>query len=325
MGSFPELRLRRTRRTPALRAMFTETRLAASDLIWPLFVGEGLSGPQPISSLTGQMLHDLPGLAKRIEPQVKQGLKAVLLFGKPAHKDPEATEADADDGVVQTAIRNLRRAYGDELVIMADVCMCAYTSHGHCGIVDGKDIDNDKTLGVLSAIALSYAEAGADWVCPSDMMDGRVAAIREILDEEGFGETAIMSYAVKYASAFYGPFREAVDSTPSFGDRRSYQMNPANRREAMLEAFQDEEEGADMLMVKPAGPYLDVLADLREATDLPLAAYQVSGEYASIRAAAEKGWLDYRASITESVLGIRRAGADLVVSYATPDLLAWLT
>lgn len=319
---FPDVRLRRNRTNSATRALLEETTLLPQDLIWPMFVADGLSQSEPIQSLPGISTHPISGIAKAAEPAIEKGIRAVLLFGKPASKDAQGSEADNEDGPVQNAVRNLKRQYGDDLVVITDVCMCAYTDHGHCGIVKDKTIDNDETIAALANIAVSHAQAGADWVAPSDMMDGRVGAIRDALDQHDLGETLLMSYAVKYASAFYGPFREAANSTPSFGDRRSYQMNPPNFREAMREAAFDTDEGADILMVKPAGPYLDIISQLRDDTDQPIAAYQVSGEYASICAAAEKEWLDFDTSIWEATIGIKRAGADLIISYAAPQLAA---
>lgn len=321
---FPERRLRRMRKNAAQRAMRRETRLHGDHLIYPVFVAEGLSQPQPIASLRGISTWPLNQVVASLEKPVRNGLRSVILFGSPAEKDEIGSSAAESDGVVQTAIRNLKRAYGEDLLVMADVCMCQYTDHGHCGIVDGNRVVNDESLAALADIAASYADAGVDWVAPSDMMDGRVGAIREALDEAGHEDVSILSYAVKYASAFYGPFRDAVSSTPQFGDRRSYQMDPGNWREALLEALQDEDEGADALMVKPAGPYLDILRLLRDETDLPLAGYQVSGEYAQLVAADERGWLDFERALYESVLGIRRAGADWIITYGAVQLLDML-
>lgn len=321
MSVFPIRRMRRLRRTETLRRMRRETVLRPEQLIWPLFVEEGRTEAVEIASMPGQYRHPVATLCHTVEAQMKRGLSAVLLFGIPAEKDAEGSEADAENGIVQEAVRALKQGFGDDLMVITDVCMCEYTDHGHCGILDGHDVDNDATLARLASTALSHAEAGADMVAPSDMMDGRIATMRELLDEEGYPNLPIMSYAVKYASAFYGPFRDAADSTPAFGDRRSYQMDPANSREAILEALGDEEEGADILMVKPAGPYLDILSEIRQETDLPLAAYQVSGEYAMLHAAARNGWLEYDRVLHESVLGIVRAGADLVITYGAPDLL----
>jgi porphobilinogen synthase len=324
VGSYPEHRLHRVRRTATIRGAFQEVRLHPSDLIWPIFVSEQSDTRQAIASLEGQYVYPLHEVVSVVRDAMQKGVRAVILFGKPQEKDAEGSEASDEHGCVQEAIRALKQNFGDELFVLADVCMCQYTDHGHCGIIKDQSIDNDATVGHLADIALSYAQAGVDWVAPSDMMDGRVTAIRAALDEHEFEHVGIMSYSVKFASAFYGPFRDAADSTPSFGDRRSYQMQPANGREALLEAAQDEEEGADALMVKPAGPYLDVLWQLRQDTDLPLAAYQVSGEYASICAAAANGWLDRKGALLESVLSIKRAGADLIITYAAPELAQWL-
>ena len=286
----------------------------------PLFIG-----PRPIAN------DDLPGLRRHsVETAVSEaddlaaaGVKAVILFGIPEEKDDEGSGAWDEDGVVQQALRALRARH-PELVLVTDVCLCEYTSHGHCGVLDGAQVDNDETLTLLARTAVSHAEAGADAVAPSDMMDGRVAAIRTALDDEDFESTPILAYSAKYASAFYGPFREAAESTPAFGDRRGYQMDPANVREALRECELDVEEGADMLMIKPALPCLDVIRAVREEFDLPLAAYNVSGEYAMIKAAARAGWMDERQAALESLVAIKRAGADLIVSYWTKDLPQWL-
>ena len=314
MSTFPVTRLRRLRRTSGLRDLVRETRLDLDDFVLPLFVGsEPLANP------------DLPGMARlsvdtlgaEADELVRLGVKAVILFGIPDEKDDEGSGAWDDDGIVQLALRELK---GRELVLITDVCLCEYTSHGHCGIVgDGEEIDNDATLELLSRTARSHVEAGAHVVAPSDMMDGRVGAIREELPD-----TPIIAYSAKYASAFYGPFREAAESAPAFGDRRGYQMDPANVREALRECEQDVVEGADVLMIKPALPYLDVIRAARERFDLPLAAYNVSGEYAMVKAAAAKGFLDERQAALESLTAIKRAGADFVISYWTKDLATWL-
>jgi porphobilinogen synthase len=320
---FPATRLRRLRRTSRLRSLGRETRLDLGDFVQPLFVrpGEGVAEP----------LEGLPGIAQRsvdelvVEAGVLSalGVSAVLLFGIPEEKDEDASGAYADDGIVQRALRELRADYPD-LLLATDVCLCEYTSHGHCGVVVGDEIDNDRSLDLLVQTAVSHAEAGADAVCPSDMMDGRVGAIRAGLDDAGFEQIPIVSYAAKYASAFYGPFREAAESTPAFGDRRSYQLDPPNVREALRECALDVEEGADALIVKPALPYLDVLRAVRERFELPLGAYNVSGEYAMVKAAGRSGWLDERLAAVESLTAIKRAGADFIVSYWTHELAEWL-
>jgi len=312
--SFPSQRGRRLRRTAGLRALARETRIAADQLVAPLFVHEPDKGRAPIASLPGHARLTPEMAAEEAAALASLGVGSVLLFGIPAKKDAEGSGAWADDGVVPLAIRAIKRR-APEIVVWADVCLCEYTDHGHCGILRGGDVDNDATLPLLARAALAYARAGADVVAPSDMMDGRVGAIRAALDGAGLSTTAIVSYAVKYASAFYGPFREAAGSTPKQGDRRGYQMDSANVREAIREATSDCEEGADALIVKPGMPYLDVLRAVREVVPVPVAAYQVSGEYAMLHAAAERGWLDLERSMWESTLGIRRAGADLVITY----------
>jgi len=317
---FPENRPRRLRRTDTIRRMVRETRVHVDNLVYPLFIKEASSLKEPIVSMPGQFRYSpdmLPKLAKQI---AAQKIPAILLFGIPKKKDATGTSAHQRDGVVQQALRRIKDA-APELTVITDVCLCEYTDHGHCGILDDMgQVSNDDTLEVLSTIALSHAKAGADIIAPSDMMDGRVGIIRESLDENGFEHIPILSYAAKYASTFYGPFREAAGSTPSFGDRKGYQMDPANVREAMREAAYDIEEGADMIMVKPALPYLDVIRLIADEFDSPLAAYQVSGEYAMIKAACERGWLSEDACILESVTAIRRAGADIIISYFAPRL-----
>jgi porphobilinogen synthase len=336
MSAFPVTRLRRLRRTGALRSLVRETRLDLDDFVMPLFVGPQT---EPNEGLPAMGRWSVEELGDEVERLVQSGVQAVILFGIPDDKDDEGSGAWDDDGVVQRALRSLRPRF-PELVLLTDVCLCEYTSHGHCGVLRagsvagdarpgdrgahgaawaGGEVDNDATLDLLARTAVSHVEAGADAVCPSDMMDGRVAAIREALPE-----TPIVAYSAKYASAFYGPFREAADSTPSFGDRRAYQMDPANVREALRECELDIAEGADVIMIKPALPYLDVIRAARERFDLPLAAYNVSGEYAMVKAAAAQGWLDERQAALESLTAIKRAGADIVVSYWTKDLAAWL-
>jgi porphobilinogen synthase len=315
MSSFPATRLRRLRRTAGLRSLVRETRLSLDEFVMPLFIApESL----PNDELPGMTRLSLDDLAAEADELVGLGVPAVILFGIPDEKDEEASGAYDEDGIVQRALRVLReRAPG--LVLLTDVCLCEYTSHGHCGVIRGDEVDNDETLELLARTAVSHVEAGADAVCPSDMMDGRVGAIREALPQ-----TPIVAYSAKYASAFYGPFREAADSAPAFGDRRGYQMDPANVREALRECELDLAEGADVLMVKPALPNLDVIRAVRERFDAPLAAYNVSGEYAMVRAAAARGWVDERQAALESLAAIRRAGADFVISYWTKELARWL-
>jgi porphobilinogen synthase len=315
---FPETRLRRFRKTPNLRRLVRETRLSPDNLVLPLFVCPGENVANPVSSMPGVFQHSVDRIVETAREAFAEGIRAVLLFGLPESKDAVGSAAWSDDGIVQRALRALA-AEVPGLVKIVDVCFCEYTDHGHCGVLHGQTVDNDATLENLARQAVSLAEAGADVIAPSDMMDGRVGAIRIALDEMGFSDTPILSYAVKFASGFYGPFREAAESTPSFGDRRSYQMDPANGREAMREAELDIEEGADMLMVKPALPYLDILWELRQRFDLPLAAYHVSGEYAMLKAAAERGWIDYDRVLMESLLAIRRAGAELIITYGARD------
>ena len=314
---------RRLRRTPTLREMMRETVLRPEDLIMPYFAVE-TDQPNvrnPISSMPGQFQLSLDALEQTVAEAVDAGLRSCLLFGIPAEKDPAGSGAYAENGIVQQAVWRLKKRF-PALQVITDVCLCEYTSHGHCGLVtDRGEVRNDATLRLLADTAVSHARAGADMVAPSDMMDGRVGAIRDALDASGFTMTPIMSYAVKYAGAFYGPFREAAGSAPQFGDRKSYQMDPANRLEALREAAADVDEGADILMVKPAGPYLDIIRDVREAFDLPVAAYQVSGEYAMIASAGIHGWIDRDAVMLESLLGIKRAGAKLIISYFTQEIL----
>jgi porphobilinogen synthase len=325
---FPDVRPRRLRRTANLRALVRETSLAASDLILPLFFHAGIEEPRPVSTMPGVSQLPVKAAAEQARRAVELGLGGVLLFGLPSKKDPEGSGAHDPDGPVPRAIAAMKDAAPD-LVVIADVCVDEYTDHGHCGLLrkDARGqmvVDNDATLPVLARAAVTYAAAGADVVAPSDMMDGRVAALREALDGEGLEETAILSYAVKYASSFYGPFREAADCAPKFGDRAGYQMDPANVREALRELALDEAEGADMVMVKPALPYLDVVARVRDATPLPVAAYNVSGEYAMIKAAAAAGMIDERRAVLELLTSIRRAGADFILTYHAPDAALWL-
>lgn len=314
---------RRLRRTPAMRDLVRETALSRNDLIMPYFVAETGSEDmvKPIGAMPGQNQLGMKAFLERVAKAVDKGLKSCILFGIPGEKDPVGSQGYADNGVVQRAVRELKKKF-PALVVVTDVCLCEYTSHGHCGILtDEGQVLNDPTLELLAKTALSHAEAGADIVAPSDMMDGRVAAIRAVLDDKGHETVPIMSYAVKYASAYYGPFREAAESAPKSGDRKSYQMDPANWREALREAAADVAEGADFLMVKPAGPYLDIIRLVRDNFDLPLAAYQVSGEYSMIKAAAQLGWIDEQAVMMESLTSIKRAGADLILTYFTEDVL----
>ncbi len=310
--------MRRLRRTEALRRLVRETNVDPARLIWPLFVKLG-GEAEPIASMPGVLRHPVAAADQLAHRARELGLGGVLLFGIPDEKDERATQAYAPDGVVQHAVRAMKDAV-PELTVITDVCLCEYTSHGHCGVVVDGDVDNDRTLPLLVETAVSHAHAGADIVAPSDMMDGRVGAIRDGLDREGFQDVAIMAYAAKYASAFYGPFRDAAGSAPEFGDRRSYQMDPPNRREAMREIELDVREGADIIMVKPGMPYLDVILEARRRFDLPLAVYQVSGEYTMIQLAAQAGALDGKLAMAEAVTSIHRAGADIVITYAAPDL-----
>lgn len=317
-------RTRRTRRTDALRTLVRETRLDASQFVYPLFVTHGQGIRHEISSMPGQYQLSVDMLAAEVAELRGLGVRAVLLFGLPASKDPEGTEAYADDGIVQQAMRELKRL-DPSLVTIADICLCEYTDHGHCGVLTAAgEVDNDPSLDLLARMAVSTARAGADVIAPSDMMDGRVGAIREALDDAGFATTPIMAYSAKYASAFYGPFREAAGSTPQFGDRRGYQMDPANGLEALREVEADIEESADIVMVKPALPYLDVIHAVRERTDLPLAAYNVSGEYAMVKAAVANGWLDERRVVLEILTSIARAGAGIIITYHAKDAARWL-
>jgi porphobilinogen synthase len=319
---FPEQRPRRLRRTERLRALVRETRVTPENLIYPLFVVPGAKKRTEIGSLPGCFHLSADEAAREAREVESLGLAGVILFGLPAHKDPVGTEGYTDDGVVPEAVRAIRAGCRD-LLVMTDVCLCEYTSHGHCGVVDGEDVRNDPTLELLARMAVAHAKAGAHVVAPSDMMDGRVRAIRRALDGNGFTDVALLSYAAKYASAFYGPFREAADSTPQFGDRRTYQMDPANAREALKEVALDLEEGADMVIVKPALSYLDVIHRVRERFDVPVAAYNVSGEYAMVKAAAQKGWVDEPRMATEILTSIRRAGADIILTYHAKDFARW--
>jgi porphobilinogen synthase len=321
--SFPATRLRRLRRTPALRGLVRETGLSPADLIQPLFVTAGSGVREAIGPMPGISRFSIAELVEEAGEVAATGVPAVLLFGLPSEKDETGSGAYDDEGVVQMAVRALKEAHPD-LIVITDVCLCAYTSHGQCGFVRDGEVDNDLTVELLAKTAISHAEAGADIVAPSDMMDGRIGSIRYQMDEEGHPDTAIISYAAKYSSAFYGPFREAADSAPAEGDRRGYQLDPANADEAVREARLDLEEGADALMVKPAGHYLDVVRRIKDDTGAPVAAYQVSGEYSMLKAAAANGWIDEREAVTESLVSVRRAGADFIVTYFAREAAPWL-
>lgn len=321
---FPIVRLRRLRATPTLRDMVRETQLNPQDFIYPLFAVHGEAVRRRVSSMPGVYQLSVDQLVREAQECHALGIPAVILFGVPAYKDAQGSENFSDDGIVQRAVRAIKAAL-PQLIVIADVCMCEYTDHGHCGIVRDGHIDNDATLEILQRAAVSYARAGADIVAPSGMMDGMVAAIRSALDEAGFSNVSILSYAIKYASAFYGPFREAAEGAPKFGDRKTHQMDPANAREALRELELDIQEGADMVMVKPALPYLDIVYRVRQATHIPVAAYNVSGEYAMVKAAAANGWLDERSIVLELLTSIKRAGADLILTYHAKDAARWLT
>jgi len=320
--SFPKTRMRRLRRTPALRGLVRETHLTPSQLVLPLFVRPGTGVRRPIASMPGNWQLSVDELVKECREAADLGIPAVLLFGIPEHKDALATEGYAADGIVQQATRAVKDALPDLLVI-TDVCLCEYTDHGHCGVIRNGDVDNDATLEFLAKMALSHVRAGADMVAPSDMMDGRVGAIRTALDDNGFATLPIMAYSAKYASNFYGPFRDAAESPPQFGDRRGYQMDPANGDEALREVALDIDEGADIVMVKPALPYLDIIWRVKQAFDLPVAAYNVSGEFSMVKAAAANGWIDERAVALEMLTAIRRAGADILITYFAKNAARW--
>ncbi len=316
---FPDYRPRRFRRNPQLRSLIRETRLSPEQFIYPLFVMPGKGIRQEIGSMPGVFRMSVDQLAKEAKEILSLGLNHVILFGLPEAKDPVGSGAHARDGIIQRAIKELKNK-APQLMVTTDVCLCEYTSHGHCGVIVNKQVDNDATLEILAQVALSHAKAGADIVAPSDMMDGRVAEIRGILDENNYEMVPIMSYAVKYASAFYGPFRDAAECAPQEGDRQGYQMDPANAREALREATLDVDEGADILMVKPAVAYLDIISKLRDEFDLPIAAYHVSGEYAMIKAAGERGWIDPQRVMAETLLSIHRAGADIIITYGAKEM-----
>jgi porphobilinogen synthase len=321
--SFPETRLRRLRHDENLRAMVRETALSLDDLIMPLFVVEGLTQREEIPSMPGQYRFPLEDLVRECERLAGLGIRAVILFGVPEEKDPVGTQAYADEGIVQQAVRAIRSAVPGLLVI-TDICLCEYTSHGHCGVIQNQEVLNDPTLELLARTAVSHVRAGAQMVAPSDMMDGRVHAIRKALDEHGYSHIPIMSYAAKYASAYYGPFRDAAESAPQFGDRRAYQMDPPNLREALREVALDLQEGADIVMVKPALAYMDVIHAVRRSFNVPVAAYNVSGEYSMIKAAAARSWIDEQRIVLETLTGMKRAGADLILTYHAADVARWL-
>jgi len=324
MSSFPDYRPRRLRRSVGLRKAFSETTLTPGNLVAPLFVKEAIAEPESIESMPGHVKHTLESLAKEARELAERGIAGVLLFGIPAHKDPRGSEAYNSDGITQQGLRVLKDELGDDFVVIADLCLCEYTDHGHCGVLDGSDVDNDSTLALYARIATSQALAGADVVAPSGMMDGQVGALRAALDDAGHSSTALLAYSAKYASSFYGPFRQAAEGAPRFGDRRGYQQDPANASEALREIELDIAEGADAIMVKPALGYLDVLKRAKERFDFPTAAYNVSGEYSMLIAAAERGWIDERAATLEVLTSIRRAGADLVVTYHAKKASEWL-
>jgi len=323
MAVFPQLRLRRLRRSAPLRALIRENRVDVGDLIYPMFIAEGRGLKQEITSMPGIFRYSPDQLSREIEEVASLRIPAVLLFGIPEDKDETGSSAYRPEGVIPQAIRAIKKS-APEMLVITDVCLCEYTSHGHCGIVVNGQVDNDRTLPLLAKMALSHVETGADIVAPSDMMDGRVKAVREVLDEKGFQHIPILSYAAKYASAYYGPFREAAGSVPQFGDRRAYQMDPPNVREALREVEQDIAEGADIIMVKPALAYLDVIRQVRDTFNYPLAAYNVSGEYAMVKAAAQRGWLDEQSVVLETLTAIKRAGADIILTYHAKDAARWL-
>jgi porphobilinogen synthase len=323
MSNFPTVRMRRLRQNDKLRGLVRETHLSVDQLVYPMFVSEGISEPREISAMPGIMQWPVDQLGREVQRIADLGIPAVLLFGIPNDKDEVGSQAYADEGVVQQAIRCLKQE-SPETLIITDVCLCEYTSHGHCGVIHNGTVQNDESLKLLAQMALSHAQAGADIVAPSDMMDGRVGVIRQTLDENNFSQIPVMAYSAKFASGFYGPFREAAGSTPQFGDRRSYQMDPANAREALREVDLDIEEGADIVMVKPALAYLDLIRQVRDHCDLPIAAYNVSGEYSMVKAAAQNGWIDEQRIVMEILTGIRRAGADIIITYFAPEVAQWL-
>lgn len=317
-------RMRRLRVNETMRSLVRETKLDKSDLVYPIFIIEGENIKKPIASMPGIFQYSIDRLGEELDRIKAAGISALLIFGIPAHKDELGSEAYHDEGITQRAIRYIKEN-APEILVIADVCLCEYTSHGHCGVVCGGEILNDETLPLLSKMAVSVAKAGADIIAPSDMMDGRVAAIRQALDDNGFQNRAIMAYSAKFASAYYAPFRDAAHSAPGFGDRKSYQMDPANRREAIRECLQDIEEGADIIMVKPAMAYLDILREVADRTDYPLAVYNVSGEYSMVKAAAANGWIDEKRVVMETLLGMKRAGAKIIITYHALDAAAWIS
>lgn len=325
MASFPSSRPRRLRRTSGLRRAFAETSLQPSDLIAPLFLKEGITEPVPIGAMPGHSQHTLDSLIKEARELAERGVAGVILFGIPARKDPDGSESWSETGISQQGLRLLKDELGDDFVVVADLCLCEYTDHGHCGLLDGTNVDNDSTLETYARIVVAQAAAGADIVAPSGMMDGQVATIRRALDQAGFSDIPILAYAAKYASSFYGPFREAAEGAPQFGDRSSYQQDPPNVDEALREVALDIEEGADAVIVKPAIAYLDVVRAVKERFGYPLAAYNVSGEYSMLMAAAEKGWIDERRATLETLTSIRRAGADVVITYHAKKAAEWLS
>jgi porphobilinogen synthase len=322
--SYPQVRLRRLRRTPALRSMMQRVSLRPNDLICPIFVDENVKKTAPIQSMPGYSRLPIGGVVDEAKRIVDQGVNAVLLFGLPKAKDENGSQAYAPNGVVQKAVAGLKKEFGDELVVVTDLCLCEYTSHGHCGIVEKNEVKNDATLEIYGKAAVSHAQAGADIVAPSGMMDGQVKAMRTALDDAGFNQTAIMAYSAKFASCFYSPFRDAAECAPQFGDRKSYQMGFGNAEEALREIELDVDEGADIIMIKPALAYLDIIHAASAKFNLPIAAYNVSGEYSMVKAAAQNGWIDEKAAIIEILTGIKRAGADLIITYFAKDIGSWL-
>jgi len=322
--SYPQIRMRRLRRTPAMRGMMQRVKVLPGDLICPIFVDENVKAPVPIKSMPGYSRLAISGVVEEARNIIEQGVKAVLLFGLPEAKDEKGSQAYAPTGIVQKAVVALKKEFGDELVVMTDLCLCEYTSHGHCGVQKNGEILNDPTLEILQKIALCQAQAGADVVAPSGMMDGQVQAIRAALDDAGFIQIAIMAYSAKFASCFYGPFRDAAECAPQFGDRKSYQMGFGNPDEALREIELDVNEGADMIMIKPALAYLDIIHAARVKFNLPIVAYNVSGEYSMVKAAAQNGWIDEKAAINEILMGIKRAGADIIITYFARDIGVWL-
>jgi len=323
--SFPELRMRRLRKTSAMRNMMQKVRLHPSNLVCPIFIDENAKAPVPIEAMPGYYRLPVQNVVEEVRQAVEQGIKAVILFGLPAKKDETGSSAFAEHGGVQEAIRKLKKEFGGELVVMADVCLCEYTTYGHCGIVKDGEVMNDATLEILQKVAVSQAKAGADVVAPSAMMDGQVRFIREALDDAGFSQVAIMAYSAKYASSFYGPFREAAECAPQFGSRKSYQMGYGDPNEALREIELDVKEGADIIMVKPAWAYLDIIHLAKSKFNVPIAAYNVSGEYAMVKAAAQKGWIDEKAAVLELLTAIKRAGSDLIITYFARDVKSWLS